>query len=287
MSGYRTAACLLLFTLPAAIAAGMQIEVIALQNRTADDIIPVISPLLPEGASITGMNNQLIVKSSPESIARIKELIAGIDRRPRRFLITVRLDNATVAQNSESTFSGRYDSGDVAVQSADTGKPRGIDVTVGDENGEHVRYRAVDETGTGGDRSSFRVQTVEGRAAFIQSGVAVPIPRRDVAVLPGKVVVQDSVEYHDATSGFYVLPRVAGEHVTLLVSPYMTRVQPGRLPAFDVQSAETTLTGRLGEWMALGGIERDSKRIARDRLAITDRRGAEMRTMLIRVEEIP
>lgn len=282
----RWIALTLLFVLQQAFAAGMALEVIPLQNRTVEDVIPVIRPLLPAGASVSGMNNQLVIKSTPESIAEVKELLLSIDHRLRRLLITVKQDAQTQSLDTGRAISGHFDDGEVIVESEDQRQRRGASVTVGDENGDHLRYRTLSERDTGDEGNSFRVQTVEGQAAFIESGLSVPIPQRNVAVVPGTVVVQDTVQYYDAASGFYVLPRVTGDNVMLLVSPYMTRIEPGRLPVFDVQSAETTLSGRLGEWIPLGGIEQESYHTGREDLATTSHQAAETRNILIKVDEI-
>ena len=43
-------------------------EVIPLRYRTADEIIPVLRPLLPQDAVLSGLNNKLIVRTTPASM---------------------------------------------------------------------------------------------------------------------------------------------------------------------------------------------------------------------------
>ena len=62
------------------------------------------------------------------------------------------------------------------------------------------------------------------------------------------------VEYRNAVTGFYVLPRVRGENVVLEVSPYKSsRISSGRDDVAAL-SAGTTITGRIGEWLMIGGV---------------------------------
>jgi hypothetical protein len=66
-------------------------------------------------------------------------------------------------------------------------------------------------------------------------------------------------QYHgkqlqDVTSGFYVVPRLNGDEVTLEIMQHDDR--PGqRRGAINTQSAGTVVRGRLGEWVELGGVE--------------------------------
>jgi type II secretory pathway component GspD/PulD (secretin) len=286
----RAAAALLaVLLLPvAAAAAPMQLEVIPLRHRTADDLIPVLRPLLAPGATLTGMNDQLIVKTTPENLAQIREVLDSLDRRLRRLLITVRQDGASGYKEREQSLSGRVGSGDITVESRDPRRDRnGAGVTVGRPDGDHVRYGVLDREGGGTHGNTSSVQTLEGREAFIQTGLSVPVPQQNVIVGPGSIVVQDAVHYRDATTGFWVLPRLAGEYVTLLVSPFMSSVHGGRTPVFDVQNVETTVSGRLGEWIALGGIDGARRRDARESFSSGRHESYEERNILIKVEELP
>ena len=137
------------------------------------------------------------------------------------------------------------------------------------------------------DKNSFRVQTVEGQPAFIKTGQSVPVANQNVFVTGSGVVVQDTVEYRDVTSGFYVVPRLSGNMVTLLVSPQLSRVTPHQGAVFDIQNVETTVSGRLGEWIEIGGVNQQFNDSSSGTFYSTRRRqGQEQRSVLIRVEEI-
>jgi type II secretory pathway component GspD/PulD (secretin) len=273
---------------PVAGQAGMKVEVIPLKGRTAEEIIPVIRPLLVPGGSVSGMDSNLIVKTTPENLDDIRSVLEGIDRPLRTLRITVSQDADTSRRGHEVGVSGRVRSGDVEVDVGDARRRRdGLEAVIGDDDELRARLRATEQAAA--DRNSYFVNTVEGRPAFIETGASVPIRYRDVRHSPWGHVVQEGYEYRDATSGFYVLPRLSGDGrtVTLMVSPFMTHVIPGRVPTFDVQNAETTLTVPLGQWVEIGGIDTEEVRSERGILTKREARTGERRSIRLKVDAVP
>ena len=68
------------------------LEVVPLRFRAVEQVLPVLQPLVAPGGTLTGMNNQLIVRTTPKNLAELKEVLARIDTRPRRLMISVRHD---------------------------------------------------------------------------------------------------------------------------------------------------------------------------------------------------
>src|SRR5262245_58505450 len=80
------------------------IEVISLRHRNAEQVIPILQPLLAPGGALTGQYSQLIVRTSPENLAQIRSVLESIDRPARRLMVLVRFDNAAdVARSSVQT----------------------------------------------------------------------------------------------------------------------------------------------------------------------------------------
>ena len=67
-----------------------KLEVIPLQNRQVEDVIPIIRPLLERNEKVTGMRNQLIVRASPRRLREIKNLLKQIDAQLKNLRITVK-----------------------------------------------------------------------------------------------------------------------------------------------------------------------------------------------------
>jgi len=49
-------------------AESMKIETITMQNRQIGDVILILKPLVVEGGAVTGINNKLIVKTTPSNL---------------------------------------------------------------------------------------------------------------------------------------------------------------------------------------------------------------------------
>ena len=75
-------------------AAAQGLEIIPLQHRTVEQVLPVLRPLLEPGGTLTGQSNQLIVRASPRNLAEIRSALEAIDRPLRRLQISVRQDGA-------------------------------------------------------------------------------------------------------------------------------------------------------------------------------------------------
>jgi type II secretory pathway component GspD/PulD (secretin) len=243
----RTLLALILFTVGQALAAA-ELEVITLRNRSADQVIEVLRPLLEAGGSISGMNDKLFVRASAENRAQIRQALAAIDTAPRRLMITVRQDNQA--------------------------------------EGGSAGARVWSTRGSAADRGSQQVQVVEGGRALIEVGSSFPVPLQEFAIGPPGAAVSRSVVYRDIGSGFYAQPRLSGDWVTLEISPRqesLSDVQPG-----VVHSARlaTTVSGRLGEWIAIGGTNQEIAGERAGGVTYSTRSGLQVRRILLKVEEL-
>ena len=282
----RSAALCLFLLLPhtPAHAQSTVLEVITLKYRTAEQVIPVLAPLIPKPGTIGGLQQQLIIRTTPGNFAEIKQVLATLDAAPRRLLITVRQDAAldnerSGAERSASISSGATQSG-AAVQAG-----RGDDF---------VRGRVDSTRSLDRDRNTQTLQVIEGNSAFIRTGLAVPLPQRQVlhTTVNGRMVerVIDSVEYRDVMTGFHALPRLAGDRVTLEISPQRdTLPTPEQnLPhgSVSLQRVATTVSGRLGEWMEIGRLAQGVSNEQSVILGSTRETSTDNRRILIKVDEI-
>jgi type II secretory pathway component GspD/PulD (secretin) len=276
---------ILLFLPQIALAANMQLEMIPLQNRMVDDVIHIIRPLVAPGGTVTGMNNQLIVKTTPENLAEIKLILNSIDHAPGRLMITVKQNIDGSSHLREDSLTGKYTSDNVQINTGHDHSNEGLSVTAGDEK-SNIRYRTLNSTSRSDDRNTFKVQALEGRPAFISQGLSIPVDTSSAYITEQGVVVNQSIDYHEVRSGFYVLPRLNGDQVTLLAATDLSSVQAGGHPAANVQGLETTVTGRIGQWMDLGGIAQSFNHESQQNLTSSSSRGQEFRSVLIKVDEI-
>lgn len=268
-----------LFTMLTLVLAGAaladEIEVIPLQHRTAEQLIPTVRPLVAPGGAVTGMQSSLIVRSTRPNIEEIKRVVAALDRAPRRLLISVRQDSDDVSERRSISAGGTV-----------SGSQGRVSVGQGAPPGSGVNARILDSSRTADDRIVQQVQALEGSPAYISAGTSRPLPTRSTTIGPGGVVVSEGVVYQDVSSGFTVVPRLAGDRVTLDINP--RRESPNRLPRGSVSTQQivTTATGRLGEWIELGGMNQSTMRDDRGILSRDSNTRQSSGRVWVKVDEI-
>src|SRR4030095_2692061 len=101
-----------LFALAFAAQAQQQVlEVITLGYRQADEVMPLLRPLLAPGGTLTGTSNRLIVRTTAANLAELKQVLAVIDSRPRQLVISVRQGAVGEAARDSASVSGSVDVG--------------------------------------------------------------------------------------------------------------------------------------------------------------------------------
>ncbi len=222
------------------------LEIITLHHTTAEQLLPQLRPLVEKGGSISGMNDRILVRASERNRADIRRAVTALDRPLRRLMITVRGEGQG-----------------------------GRDATGG------YTY----STRRGSDRGEQQVQTVDGGQAFVQVGSSLPLQLHQVVLSPLGAVVSDTVVFQDLGSGFYAEPRLSGDGVTVRISP--SRESAGALPgSVDSVRLSTTVSGRLGEWIPLGGSSAEAERDAQGGVTYSSRR-ADRRQFWLKVDELP
>ena len=266
------------------------VEVIPLKYRQADQVIPVLQPLLGREASINNFQNQLVIRATPSELAQVKRVLAGIDTPPRRLLITVRQDADVSGSRREAEVSGSIGNNNARVTVPGSGSREGGNVALR-EGDDRLRARVTDSSQTGGERTAQTVQVLEGYSAFIRAGESQPVRNRQVvrSMVNGQWVdrVVETTDYREATTGFNVRPRLQGEMVTLDIDPQRETFDEQRRGAVNVQRVSTTVSGRLGEWMDLGGISEERSNDSSGILSTRSVRSSDRRGVQVKVELLP
>ncbi len=217
---------------------------IPLHYRTAEDLLPILQPLVPPGATITGTGDMLFVRADAATLGHIREAVASLDRAPRQLLISV--GQVTNAKGSGTSVrgSGTIGSGDLQV---------GVNRPPQASTGGQVVVRS----GTASDdvRNVSSVRALEGYETYVSLGQSRPFTSTTVtggAHYPP--VVSQSTGFRDVQTGFYATPRVSGDRVTLEISSRQQRFAgDGRSAPVTTGSLTTTVSGRIGEWIQIGG----------------------------------
>ncbi|MDD2915587.1 MAG: hypothetical protein PHP70_09735 [Gallionella sp.] len=265
-----------------------ELEVIALKHRSAEEVLPVIRPLLDKGDAASGMNYQLILRTSPHILAQIKEILESLDVAPRSLKITVmqNVDSETVARLTEVSGSVGV-SREVRVSVPGSANNGGLNAELG-QGRDRLGAKVISTRSLEDARNTQQLRVLEGNRALVRSGQSVAVPQRQVIQNQWGTRVIDSTQYQEVNSGFYVLPRINGARVTLEISAQNDSLAPGGgdQPTLRVQQTSSTVSGRLGEWLEVGGL---GQRKNNDDSGITTRsasRTNEQRSVLIKVEEV-
>ena len=238
---------LLLGMAAAAADEGPRLEMFDLAHRPAAELASIIAPLLDQDEAVQASGFQLIVRARPDTLEQVRDLLQRLDRAPRQLLISVRQPSRL--HSAEREAAAQTEATDQALRG-------------------RVRIHGTESRSRAGAAQQIRV--LEGNAAFIQAGQSVPIGERNVSIGPGGALVQDTTRYRDVTSGFYVVPRVTGEDVILDISAHRDTLNRHGGGVIDTRQAVTTVRGRLGQWIELGG---SGERLADDQRGILYRSG--------------
>lgn len=242
----------------AGIAIAQELEIIELQYRRAEDVIPIVQPLLDPGGVLSGLDEKLLVRTTPENLEQIRAAVAALDRPQRQLLITVGQGTVTDLDSAGARGSATIGGGDVQV---------GVNRPPAGEPGAQVVVSGRQQQAS--LRNSSSVRTLDGSETWIGMGQSLP-------------------NYRDVSTGFYATARVSGDLVTLEISP---RQQEYRRAAgagsMQTRGADSVVTGRLGEWIPLGAV-RESASGSRSGLLVWGRRdGTSEYSAWVKVEEVP
>ncbi|MDP3874839.1 MAG: hypothetical protein Q8Q80_19445 [Methyloversatilis sp.] len=231
--------------------AQVKLDIIPLKHRTTDQVLPALQPLVGEDAALSGANNRIFIRADAATRLAVKQAIEAIDTPLRSLMISVRHDNDDSIRREGAAVSGEVRAGGVSVGTADQGE----DGTVieGRSGDSRVATRVWSTRGNSADRLSQRVQVVEGGSAFIQVGSSIPVPFTQIIAGPRGGAISQGTEYRDIGSGFYAMPRVNGDQVTLDISPQKESLSETQYGEIRTARLVSTVRGRLGEWMELGG----------------------------------
>ena len=162
---------------------------IDLHNRPAAEIIPIIEPLLEPGDAISGAGFKIFLRASPATLAEVRAVIDSLDTAAKTLLISVFQGSDRELRNLAASGSIRIENGSISGE-----------VAAGES-----RQQTTSEP-------VHRLRITEGKAGYIETGARIPL-----------FSASGTSAYADATSGFYVLPRVHGDNVSLKSARFATR----------------------------------------------------------------
>jgi hypothetical protein len=215
-------ACILFCITPATYAAT---QVLPLHYRTSADILPIAQQLVGREGSVAAYGNQLVVNADPDKLDELTALLEQLDKPARRLMISVDTSDSNTANQRGYRANG---GGTTRI----------------------IQYGTDNRSG-----GVQQVQASEGSPALIQVGQSVPLTSAGTDAY-GRLQAQ--TEYRDVTQGFYVTASLTGDVVHLNIATNNDRLSQERADVVNVQNTQATLSGRLGEWITVAGMNEHS-----------------------------
>lgn len=215
-------------------------QVIPLEFRMAEDVLPIAQSVVGDQGKVSAYGNQLIVNAPPAVITELRDVLSQLDTEPRRLLISVDTQNSAIGSDSGYRVDGSARAGNVEIQTG-RGEARGRDQV-------RIIRRSTDSQGGGVQQ----IQATEGYPALIQVGQSVPITTTGA---DGYGQIYQQTQYRNVMRGFYATATIHGDQVQVTISSHNDRMNASRTDTVDVQQTDTRVSGRLGEWISLGGVD--------------------------------
>ncbi len=247
-----------------------ELKVITLQHRFAEDLIPTIQPMIGPDGTISGYQNQLIVRANPQNMAEIEKLVATLDAVQKNLKISVSRSAFDNSENSNVSVTGRKRFGDIEVGTRHPGNQQGARVDI--DQRESRRF----------NDSLQHITVMDGREAFISVGEIVPFTQEWVTLTRRYAGIQKTTEFVDVTTGFAVRPRSLGEVIELEITPRIKQLNSSGI--IDYESLSSVVQINRGEWLDLGGLMQGKDEVSR---AILSRQSSRQNTnnqLRVRVE---
>ncbi len=260
-----------------------RLEIFPLKHRLIEEILPVVEPLLQGEGTVTGMRNQLIVRTSPENLEMIRGILAELDTPMRNIRITVRQGISANRETSSVDVGANIPieggKGRIVIPQARRGGA-GVSGMIGGNGGAVTgtidqRRRSLDE------RHLQHVTTLEGRPATIYLNRRVPVQHTVTQNNGFFSTRSQGITFEDVPTGFSVLPKVNGDRVVIEIHPVVSKLSRRGI---QVQEVHTTASGRLGQWIEIGGLMRSGTSDNDRLLGTQNTRSYEDRKVFFKVE---
>lgn len=230
--------------LTASIHAASSIHYFDLKNRPAEEVIPLLQPLLQEDEAISGTGYQIFIKTSEHRKQQISDLISTIDKAIKTFRISVTNDEYTAHRenNIEGSITARKGDAEVRVGRYPSDQP-GVTLNVDTRNTE------------GKSKNMQFVQVQEGKPAFVSKESLHIIPIYSyVQRANGDFLIEHNQLSPTKQDGFYVIARSAdGKSANVNIQSTSSNRRTYQGYGQNQTYVDTTVRIPLGEWFEIGG----------------------------------
>jgi hypothetical protein len=260
----------------------MELRVITLKHRLADEVVPVVRPLLAPGESVSGMDTRLMIRATPHTFSQIERLLAELDTPRRNLRISLRHTDERDPLQSTQSFSGDTQRSNVRITktNGDRGTLDTSDKQFDPDQG--TQGNSGRHTTTKSDISTQILTVLDGGQAFLHIGETIAEVQPFLALAGRRLGAVAGIQYYDVTTGFEVVPRIVGELIQLRVTPRLAFRSNQGAQTINFQELHTEVMVKPNAWVDLGGVVDTSSDVSRQILSTGH---AESR-ILIRVDPL-
>lgn len=262
MKRYLVAAVTLLLCLGLSAQAEEVFKIFTLNHRFANDLIPIVSPMVGKTGTVTGVNNQLIVRAEAQNMAHIEKIVAELDQARTNRRITVASNQNSQIQSATIDTNGRIVIGN---------RTRG-NVNVDIDNRRTRRRQSAQQF----------INVLDGERAFIRVGQLVPFTQEWLALTRNYAQYYQTTDWVDVSTGFAVRPRTIGNQVELEITPRISQLNSRNVVDFNTLS--TTVRIGIGEWVDIGSLMQTNDDVSRKILGYRDRYSSQSQSLKVKVD---
>ena len=199
-----------------------QLEIINLNHRPAKELIPILEPLIDKNGSISGEKYVLFIRTSYKNFQQIKEALITLDADFRQLSINIMQESAT------------------------TMKQYGFKVS---KDNKKTNAKVYSTQHSASNPKQQTIQVTEGQWATLQTGMSIPSISRSKN--PNGTITE-SIQYKTILSKLKIHPVINGDKINIKIKSFTG--SKDSINSGTTQGINTSVTGKLGEWIALGGI---------------------------------
>ena len=210
-------------------------EIINLKHRPANEIIPIIEPLVSDEGRITGDQYVLFIETDAANLEQIKQVIATLDTKIHQLKLSVLYADKKTLARMQANLN--------------------VDVQIGDSKKIQADGKIISTNRNKDIENIHTVMVTEGLWADLQTGFNVPVRTR---ISNPNGTVTENYTYHQVKAGFKIQPQLNGNNIKLNITTKQARRSTEYAGQIETYEVSTTVSGKLNQWIALGGIANET-----------------------------
>ncbi len=247
------------------------IESVRLTHKTAEELIPLVKPLLGNHATVAGEGQRMFIRTTPKYMEQVKQLVSDLDTPVHQLEISLSYNPAVLKENTQVADNVLLESDTATIRIYQPG-----------DTAEKTEYYTTRGRQISDDTYSVRV--LEDKWATIKTGMSIPVVERHHN---RDGTVTETIHYKELNTGFRLKPRLTGDKVTLDVSAFgasESRLGGGKLKQYQT---DTSFRVTLGKWFPVSANTGRPVEQAGKRVYGTRRSSEQERLIYIKVDLIP